>query len=36
VTASVGDTGRRSRVVRARDLELFTELTGAHNPLHHD
>jgi acyl dehydratase len=33
---SVGDTARRSRVVRQRDIELFTELTGDRNPLHYD
>lgn len=32
----VGDTARRSRVVRQRDIELFTELTGDRNPLHYD
>ncbi len=32
----VGDTARRSREVRERDIELFTELTGDRNPLHHD
>jgi acyl dehydratase len=32
----VGDTARRSRRVRARDIELFTELTGDRNPLHYD
>jgi acyl dehydratase len=32
----VGDTARRSRLVRARDIELFTELTGDRNPLHYD
>src|SRR5262245_6073764 len=32
----VGDTARRARVVRARDIELFTELTGDRNPLHYD
>ena len=32
----VGDTARRSREVRARDIELFTELTGDRNPLHYD
>jgi acyl dehydratase len=36
VTASVGDVGRRSRVVSARDIELFTEITGDRNPLHYD
>ena len=32
----VGDTARRSREVRARDIDLFTELTGDRNPLHYD
>ena len=32
----VGQRARRSRVVRARDIELFTELTGDRNPLHYD
>jgi acyl dehydratase len=32
----VGDIARRSRVVQARDIELFTELTGDRNPLHYD
>ena len=32
----VGDTARRSRIVEARDIELFTELTGDRNPLHYD
>ena len=32
----VGDTARRSREVRERDIELFTELTGDRNPLHYD
>ena len=32
----VGDTARRSRRVNARDIELFTELTGDRNPLHYD
>jgi acyl dehydratase len=27
---------RRSRTVTTRDIELFTELTGDHNPLHYD
>ena len=34
--AQVGDTARRTRTVRARDIELFTELTGDRNPLHYD
>jgi acyl dehydratase len=32
----VGDTARRARTVLARDIELFTELTGDRNPLHYD
>jgi acyl dehydratase len=32
----VGETARRSRTVTARDIELFTELTGDRNPLHYD
>ena len=32
----VGDTARRSREVRNRDIDLFTELTGDRNPLHYD
>jgi acyl dehydratase len=27
---------RRSRAVTARDIELFTEMTGDRNPLHYD
>ena len=33
---AVGTTARRTRTVRARDIELFTELTGDRNPLHYD
>ena len=33
---TVGDTARRTRRVRAEDIELFTELTGDRNPLHYD
>jgi acyl dehydratase len=33
---AVGDTARRTRTIRARDIELFTELTGDRNPLHYD
>ncbi|HET9674607.1 MAG TPA: MaoC family dehydratase [Gaiellaceae bacterium] len=33
---AVGQSARRSRVVSPRDIELFTELTGDHNPLHYD
>ena len=32
----VGDVARRTREVTARDIELFTELTGDRNPLHYD
>jgi acyl dehydratase len=32
----VGDKAARTRTVRARDIELFTELTGDRNPLHYD
>jgi acyl dehydratase len=32
----VGQTARRSRKVTARDIELFTEMSGDKNPLHYD
>jgi acyl dehydratase len=32
----VGQTAARTRTVRDRDIELFTELTGDRNPLHYD
>lgn len=32
----VGRTASRTRTVRARDIELFTEITGDRNPLHYD
>lgn len=32
----VGQTARRTRRVTARDIELFTEMTGDRNPLHYD
>ena len=35
-TMAVGAVARRSRTVTARDIELFTELTGDRNPLHYD
>lgn len=31
-----GQTARRTRAVRRRDIELFTELTGDRNPVHYD
>lgn len=33
---TVGEKAARSRVVRERDIELFTELTGDRSPLHYD
>jgi acyl dehydratase len=32
----VGQRAQRTRIVRERDIELFTELTGDRNPLHYD
>lgn len=32
----VGQTARRTRLISARDIELFTEITGDRNPLHYD
>jgi acyl dehydratase len=32
----VGDVTHRTKLVRMRDIELFTELTGDRNPLHYD
>ncbi len=32
----VGQQARRSRAVTARDIELFTEISGDRNPLHYD
>ncbi|MGH2735068.1 MAG: MaoC family dehydratase [Actinomycetota bacterium] len=32
----VGNRASRTRKVTARDIELFTELTGDRNPLHYD
>ena len=36
VPPRVGARASRSRTIRARDIELFTELTGDRNPLHYD
>ena len=33
---AVGQTAERSRLVSARDIELFTELSGDYNPIHYD
>jgi len=33
---SFGQTARRSRTVTARDIELFTAMSGDRNPLHYD
>ncbi len=33
---AVGQTARRTRNVTARDIELFTEMSGDRNPLHYD
>lgn len=32
----VGQTAEMSRLVTARDIELFTEISGDRNPLHYD
>ena len=32
----VGQTAKRSRAVRGRDIALFTEISGDRNPLHYD
>jgi acyl dehydratase len=36
MSMDVGQTARRTRTVLARDIELFTEMTGDRNPLHYD
>lgn len=33
---AVGQTAWRSRAVTARDIELFTDISGDRNPLHYD
>lgn len=33
---AVGDTAERSRAITARDIELFTEISGDRNPIHYD
>lgn len=32
----LGDSASRTRTVTRRDIELFTEITGDHNPIHFD
>ena len=32
----IGQRAQRSRVVGARDIELFTDISGDRNPLHYD
>jgi len=36
VARQVGEKAARTRTVRERDIELFTELSGDRNPLHYD
>jgi acyl dehydratase len=36
MTLEVGAKASRTRTVQARDIELFTELSGDRNPLHYD
>ena len=33
---AVGQSASRTRAITARDIELFTEMTGDRNPLHYD
>ena len=33
---AVGQIARRSREITAKDIELFTAISGDHNPLHYD
>ncbi|HYJ69405.1 MAG TPA: MaoC family dehydratase [Nocardioidaceae bacterium] len=32
----IGAVARRTRTIRHRDIELFTDLTGDRNPIHYD
>lgn len=32
----IGAVARRTRTVSRRDIELFTEISGDHNPIHYD
>jgi acyl dehydratase len=33
---AIGQKAKRSRIVTARDIELFTDISGDRNPLHYD
>ena len=35
-TPEIGAVARRTRTVSARDIELFTEISGDRNPIHYD
>ena len=35
-TPEIGAVARRTRLVGARDIELFTEISGDRNPIHYD
>ena len=35
-TPQIGATARRTRRISARDIELFTEISGDRNPIHYD
>lgn len=35
-TPQVGERAQRTRTVTARDIELFTEISGDRNPVHYD
>ena len=35
-STEVGTSARRTRTVTQRDIELFTEISGDRNPIHHD
>jgi acyl dehydratase len=36
MTTHVGAVARRTRTIRQRDIELFTEISGDRNPIHYD
>jgi acyl dehydratase len=35
-STQIGSFARRTRTVTRREIELFTEITGDHNPIHYD